>query len=152
MVNLVFVPDAPRVTMAMRDGHRVVPTVPGSFQRLQESLTRILAGIEQVPFDRIGTELQGTLIEARRTLQATATLAGRLDRETAPQLGATLARLEQTLAELQAVAGTDAPLPAQAGRTLEELSQTLRALRDLADTLEHRPQSLIFGKEPARDE
>ena len=68
------------------------------------------------------------------------------------KLGATLARLEQTLAELQAVAGTDAPLPAQAGRTLEELSQTLRALRDLADTLESRPQSLIFGKEPARDE
>ena len=50
------------------------------------------------------------------------------------------------------MAGTDAPLPAQAGRTLEELSQTLRALRDLADTLESRPQSLIFGKEPARDE
>ena len=57
-----------------------------------------------------------------------------------------------TLAELQAVAGKEAPLPAQAGRTLEELSQTLRALRDLADTLESRPQSLIFGKEPARDE
>ena len=152
MVNLVFVPDAPRVTMTMRDGHRVVPTVPGSFQRLQESLTRILASIEQVPFDRIGTELQGALIEARRTLQATTTLAGRLDRETAPQLEATLARSERTLAELQATAGRNAPLPQQAERTLEELSQTLRALRDLADTLESRPQSLIFGKEPARDE
>ena len=152
MINLVFVPDAPKVTLAERDGHRVVPTVPGQFQRLQESLTRIVARIEQVPFDRIGTELQGALTEARRTLATTATLAGRLDRETAPQLGATLVRLEQTLAELQATAGRDAPLPAQAGRTLEELSQTLRALRDLADTLESRPQSLIFGKEPVRNE
>ncbi len=119
MISLVFVPDAPRVTMTMRDGHRVVPTVPGQFQRLV-SLTRILARIEQVPFDRIGTELQGTLTEARHTLRATATLAGRLDRETAPQLAATLVRLEQTLAELQAVAGR-APGFAQAGRTLEEL-------------------------------
>jgi paraquat-inducible protein B len=152
MVSLVFVPDAPRITTWMRDGHRVVPTVPGQFQRLQESLTRIVARIEQVPFDRIGAELAATLVEARQTLQATATLTGRLDRETAPQLEATLVRLEQTLAELQAVAGREAPLPAQAGRTLEELSLTLRALRDLADTLEHRPQSLIFGKEPVRDE
>ena len=152
MINLVFVPDAPRVTLAERDGHRVVPTVPGQFQRLQESLTRIVARIEQVPFDRIGTELQGTLTGARQTLQATTALAGRLDRETAPQLEATLARLERTLAELQATAGRNAPLPQQAERALEELSQTLRSLRDLTDTLESRPQSLIFGKEPARDE
>jgi paraquat-inducible protein B len=152
MINLVFVPDAPKVTLAERDGHRVVPTVAGQFQRLQESLTRIVARIEQVPFDRIGTELQGTLTGARQTLQATTALAGRLDRETAPQLEATLARLERTLAELQATAGRNAPLPQQAERALEELSQTLRSLRDLTDTLEHRPQSLLFGKEPARDE
>ena len=152
MISLVFVPDAPRITLAERDGHRVVPTVPGQFQRLQESLTRIVARIEQVPFDRIGTEFATTLGEARQTLQATTALAGRLDRETAPQLEATLARLERTLAELQATAGRNAPLPQQAERTLEELSQTLRSLRDLTDTLEHRPQSLLFGKEPARDE
>ena len=69
-----------------------------------------------------------------------------------PFYKATLARLERTLAELQATAGRNAPLSQQAERTLEELSQTLRSLRDLTDTLEHRPQSLLFGKEPARDE
>lgn len=152
MVNMVFVPDAPKMTMAMRDDHWVVPTVPGSFQRLQESLTRIVAKLEQMPFDRIGNELEAVLAEARRTLAAASSLAGRLDQETAPQLNTTLVRLEQTLAELQAVANTNAPLPQQVGRTLEELSQTLRAVRELAETLENRPQSLIFGKRPSRDE
>ena len=35
----------------------------------------------------------------------------------------------------------------KARKAFDELTQTLRSLRDLVDTLDNRPQSLIFGKE-----
>ena len=147
MVNLVFVPDAPKAAFIRRDGHRVVPTIPGSFQQLQESLTRIITSLEKVPFDQIGSDLQQVLKETRTTVKEFGGLAGRLDQQTVPQVQTTLAELQKTLVELQRTIGKDSPLNYNARKTLEELNQTLRAFRELANTLENRPQSVIFGKE-----
>lgn len=147
MVNLVFLPDAPKATLSRHGEYRVVPTIPGSFERLQEGLSKIIANLEKVKFDQIGGDLQQVLKDASITLKQFGALAKKLDTETAPKMQATIAELQKTLIELQRSIGKDSPLNYNARNTLEELSQALRSIRELADTLESRPQSIIFGKE-----
>ncbi len=147
MVNLNFHQDAAKETFVVRDGYPVVPTIPASFERLQDNLMKITNSLEQIPFGQIGGELQGAIKEAKLTLQKIGGLADKLDQKTAPQLQETLAALEATLAELQGVVGKDSPLLFNAGKTMDELNLTLRSLRDLANSLQKQPQSLIFGKE-----
>lgn len=152
MVNMVFDPASPKATLSRHGDYRVIPTIPGSFEKLQESLSKIIANLEKVQFDQIGAELQQTLKETRSTVNGFGGLAGKLDKETAPQVQATLVELQKTLIELQQSMGKDSPLNYNARKTLEELNQTLRSFRELADTLELRPQSVIFGKEEKKHE
>ncbi len=147
MVNLVFAPDAPKAKLTTRNGLLVVPTIPGSFERLQEGLSKIVANLEKVKFDQIGGDLQQTLKEAKTTLAEIGGLAKKLNGETAPKLQATLAELQKTLMEIQKGMGKDSPLNYNATKAVEELSLTLRSLRELLTTLDNQPQSLIFGKE-----
>ena len=147
MINLVFVPDAPKVTISTRDGLKVIPTVHGSFERMQEGLGRVVANLEKVKFDQIGDELSQTLKEAKTTLAELSALARNVNAETAPKLQAALVELQKTLVEVQQGVGKDSPLNYTAAKTLEELSLTLRSLRELAHTLDNQPQSILFGKE-----
>jgi paraquat-inducible protein B len=147
MVNLVFMPKAPKIALASREGFRVIPTIPASFEKLQESLSKIVTNLEKVPFGQIGTDVQLMLKDAQTTLKQMGGLADKLNKETTPQLNSTISELQKTLIELQRSIGKESPLNYNARKTLEELNQTLRSFRDLADTLENRPQSIIFGKE-----
>ncbi|WP_448873539.1 PqiB family protein [Desulfobulbus propionicus] len=147
MVNLVFVPDAPKIGITQRGNYRVVPTIPGSFERLQESLSKIMANMEKVKFDQIGGELQQTLKETRSAVADIGGLARQVNRETAPKLHNTLVELQKTLVEVRQGLGTDSPLNYNASKTLEELSMTMRTLRELINTLESQPQAILFGKE-----
>ncbi len=147
MINLVFLPEAPKATLTHRNGYRVVPTVPGSFERLQEGVSKVIANLEKVKFDQIGGELQQTLKEVKTTVAEIGGLAKRLNTETAPKLQATLNELQNTLVELQKGVGKDSPLSYTTTKTMEELSLTLRSLRQLVNTLDNQPQSILFGKE-----
>ena len=146
-VNLVFVPDAPKALVVQKEGYSVVPTIPGAFEQLQEGLTKIIANLGKVRFDQIGPELQQVLKETRSTLKDFGGLAGKLDKETVPQVQTSIAELQKTLVELQRTIGENSPMQYNVQRTLEELTRTLRTFRELADTLEKRPQALIFGKD-----
>ncbi|MEW6518929.1 MAG: MlaD family protein [Thermodesulfobacteriota bacterium] len=162
MVNLEFHPAAAKEKLAHRDGYPLVPTIPGSLEQLQESLTKITSRLEKVPFDELSADLRLVLQEARTTLQKIGGFAGTLSSETAPEMQATLVELQQTLetlqgtvgvelqktlVELQKSVGQDSPLNYNARKTLEELALTLRSLRELTSTLEQQPQSILFGKE-----
>jgi len=147
MINLVFVPDAPKAMVSTRDGLQVIPTIHGSFERMQEGLARIVANLEKIKFDQISDELSQTLKEANKTLAGLSALAREVSAETTPKLQATLIELQKTLVEVQQGVGKDSPLNYTATKTLEELSLTLRSLRELAHTLNNQPQSILFGKE-----
>jgi paraquat-inducible protein B len=152
MVNLVFAPDTPKAILSYRDGLPMVPTIPGSFEKLQESLSKIITNLEKVRFDQIGGELQLVLQETRNTVKELGALGKTFNQQTAPQLQATIIEMQKTLIELQRSIGKDSPLNYNTKKALEELTQTLRAFRDLAGTLENRPQSIIFGKEKETNE
>jgi paraquat-inducible protein B len=91
--------------------------------------------------------LELVLKEAGSALKQVGGLAGKIDKETVPQVQTTIKELQKTLIGLQQAIGKDAPLNYNARKALEELTETLRAVRELADTLENRPQAIIFGKE-----
>lgn len=145
-------PDAPQAKVTTYNGLRVVPTIPGSFARLQEGLTRVVHNLEQVRFDQIGEELKKTLQESKATLKEIGGLSQTINHEAVPRLLTTLVELQKTLLEVQKGLGKDSPLSYTTTKTMEELSQTMRALRELINTLDNQPQSIIFGKEKTSGE
>lgn len=152
MINMVFVADAPQAKVTTYNGLRVVPTIPGSFARLQEGLTRVVHNLEQVRFDQIGEELKKTLQESKATLKEIGGLSQTINHEAVPRLLTTLVELQKTLVEVQKGLGKDSPLSYTTTKTMEELSQTMRSLRELINTLDNQPQSIIFGKEKTSGE
>ncbi len=146
IIDLGFYPDAKKVKMAFVDGDPVVPTIGGSLDQIQESVARITSRLEKVPFEQIGAELNEALREAKVALKQAGEFAGKLNNETAPQLKATLDELQKTLVEVQGMVGKDSALNYNTKKTFDELNLTLRALRDLTETLDKKPESLLFGK------
>ncbi len=139
IIDLSFKPEAKKSKLTFVGSYPVIPTTAGSLDQIQESIAKITSRLEKVPFEQIGNELNETLKQAKE-------FTGKLNNETAPQLKATLAELEKTLKELQATVGKDSPLNYNAKKTFEELTLTLRSLRELTETLDKKPESLIFGK------
>ncbi|MBF0476781.1 MAG: MCE family protein [Deltaproteobacteria bacterium] len=152
MVNLDFYPDLPKKTLYFKGKYPVVPTIPGTFQQLQESVVKLIGNLEKVPFREIGAEVRLVLQETQNTLKQIRGLAEKLTQDTAPQAKATLMDLQKVLLEMQKTLNQDSPLNYNAKKTLEELTRTLRTVRELAETLDKRPQSIIFGKEKEKHE
>jgi len=146
-INMTFVKDAPKAMLTNYGGLRVIPTIPGSFEKFQESLSKIIANLEKVQFDQLSTDLQQVLKEARTTAAEIGGLAKKMNSETTPQLQATLSELQKTLVDVQKGMGKDSPFNYNTTKSMEELSMTLRSLRELTDTLKNQPQSIIYGKE-----
>lgn len=152
LIDLAFHRDAKKARLTHVEGYPVIPTIPGSLEQLQESLTRIATRLEKVPFEQIGNELSETLKDTRIMVRQAGDLAGTLNSETAPQFKATLDELQKTLTELQGMLGKDSRLNYTTRKSFEELTLTLRSLRELADSLERRPESVLFGKGGKEDD
>jgi paraquat-inducible protein B len=164
-VALDFQPKAGAVRFDANAAVPLLPTVPGSFSELQEQAGEIVARLSKMPFDKIGSDLQGTLQSLGKSsdsLQATLAAAQATMRELTPEAQRTLAGVRETIAAAQqtlknADAGvqgltsmTDpqAPLQRSAVQAITELQRAAQALRVLADYLQRHPESLLRGKPP----
>jgi paraquat-inducible protein B len=159
LVDLGFYPQEPKMLVTKENGYPVIPSIPGSLDQIQESVAKITRGLEKVPFQQIGTDLDLLLKEATVAMkETTATIkdAGgvvrRFNGETTPLLQANLLALQKTLEEMQGLIGKDSPLNYNAKKSLEELTMTLRALRELTNAIDRQPESLVFGKEENKDD
>jgi paraquat-inducible protein B len=119
-VDLDFQKDAPAATVAELDGYRLIPTTSGGLGELQDKATALLDKLAALPLD-------DTVKNASAALESIKTTADNLSK-TASGFSA------------------DSPVYRQLTATLRELDETLRSVRTLADTLEQKPNSLIFGK------
>lgn len=161
-VELDTVPDAPPAQLHVIHDLEVIPTVPSGLVQLEAKLSSILARIEALPLDdtltkfgRAAEETAATLEQSRQSLtQLEATLAdlrGYLSADETQalpeELNATLAELRQSIQSL----GPRGPVQGDLRRTLDELRASLRAFTTLSDTIEEKPNSLIFGRKPSRD-
>ena len=171
-VALDFVPKAAKATVDENAAALTIPSLPGGgFNDLQPQLAEILAKLNRVRFDEIGSSVERTLKSANaatdtlqdtlksagaasRSLQETLTSANKTIRELTPEAQRALADVRQTLQHAQAalaslernVAQTDAPLQRNANQALLELQRAAQALRQLGDYLQRHPESLLRGK------
>lgn len=119
-VDLDFQKDAPPATVAEMEGYRIIPTAAGGLGQLQEKATALLDKLQALPLD-----------------------------ETIRNASAALASIKTTVDELKKTAAgfsEDSPVYRKLSTTLDQLDETLRSVRALADTIEEKPNSLIFGK------
>ena len=138
-IALDFFPDAEPVEVDLRKSPLLLPTVAGSFDRLQQQLSTIVAKIETIPFSEIGQDL-------RASLQSTSKLVSRLEGQLAPQATSTLKAAQRSLNELDKLLAQDSPMNSNLENTMRELSAAARSLRALADYLQTNPTALIRGR------
>ena len=145
-VDLDYHPQAKGGALDRSGQYLEIPTLPSSLGALMENLTRFAERLQRLPLEETVDQLRASLPVLRDTLQQSRALMTRLDTETAPQVAATLAQAQASLAALERTLRSDSPVQSDLHQALTEFTQAARALRDLADTLERQPESLIFGK------
>jgi paraquat-inducible protein B len=119
-VDMDFQKDSPPATVVEIEGYRVIPTVAGGLGELQDKATALLDKLQALPLD-----------------------------ETIRNASAALASIKSTVDELKKTAAgftEDSPVYRKLTATLSELDETLRSVKALADTLNEKPNSIIFGK------
>jgi paraquat-inducible protein B len=143
-------------------GIDVIPTESSGLARLQDKVNAILTKLEALPLEgtltKFGSaadeialtvkDLRGTLDEADATLaEARKILASDATQGLAAELGETLKQVRSSVESL----GPDGAVQGDLGRTLDELRAALRSFKTLSDTIEDKPNSLLFGREGSGD-
>ncbi|KGI77776.1 intermembrane transport protein PqiB [Oleiagrimonas soli] len=138
-VALDFFPNDPHQELDPKQRPLRVPTVPGSFDRIQEQVAHIADRLDKVPFDRIGQHLD-------QSLQGIDALLKQLNGKLAPQASETLKQAQTTLRSLDGSLSGDSPLQQNLGQTLLQVQRAARSLRVLTDYLGRHPEALLRGK------
>ncbi|CAM5542647.1 PqiB family protein [Rhodanobacter lindaniclasticus] len=142
-VALDFVPHAARVAFDPEARPLVIPTAPGSFDKLQEQLADMVDKLDKVPFDSIGQHLDGVLAGLDATLK-------QVNGKTLPAFDETLKGVRQTMGTADAALSADSPLQRNLDATLEQVQRMSRSLRVLSDYLGGHPEALLRGRRPDR--
>ncbi|MFM0632790.1 PqiB family protein [Paraburkholderia xenovorans] len=138
-VALDFFPNAPRAKVDWTTTPPEWPTIPGGLQSMQDSVTSLLAKLNQIPFGGIGKGAQKTLADAD-------TLLKQLRTDVVPQARDTLAAAQTALNSANGALQPDSALAQNTSDAMRELARTAAAFRTLADYLERHPEALIRGK------
>jgi len=138
-IALDFVPKAPKVEFDASARPVELPTVPGSFDRLQEEMTGIVEKLDRIPFESIGKNLDSSIARLDKTLR-------QVNESTLPQFSATLTGAQGTLGSAQRAVDADSPLQQNLAQTLAEMQRAARSVRVLTDYLGVHPETLLRGK------
>ncbi|KIG02184.1 PqiB family protein [Caballeronia concitans] len=138
-VALDFFPKAPPAKVSASNDPLELPTVPNTLDELQLQIADIARKLDKIPFDEIGTNLNGSLKNANA-------LFDQLGKEVMPEVRDTLTQAKKTFGEAQSTLQQDSPLQSDVHQAMQELTRTLQSLNSLADYLERHPESLLRGK------
>ncbi|HSH73393.1 MAG TPA: MlaD family protein [Methylophilaceae bacterium] len=144
-IALDFFPKAPKVTISQNEMIEL-PTIPNGLDELQTQIANIASNLSKVPFDKIGSDLQKSLVTLNKTLNSAEKLANTLNQDVAPEVTAAMKDVRKTLDSANRTLSEDAPLQQDMRQTLQELSRAAASLKVLTDYLEQHPESLIRGK------
>lgn len=139
-VALDFFPKAPKVAYNDKLNPLIVPTMPGSFDKLQQQLADIVDKVHKIPFDTIGTHLDSSLDQLNGLLT-------QFNQELAPEAKATLEQAQKTLGTATSALSGGSPLRQSLGQTLMELQRAARSLRVLTSYLSRHPEAILRGRQ-----
>jgi paraquat-inducible protein B len=134
-----FFPDAPKAKINWDKNPPEYPTVPGTLQSLQDSMSRLMTKLNTIPFEAIGKNTQ-------LTLQSANTLLGHLDTEVVPEAKNTLTAAHGVMSSANSALQPDSVLQQNVSDAMNQLAQTAAAVRTLADYLERHPEAIVRGK------
>ena len=117
-IALDFMRHVPKVRYNPTTQPLEIPSVPGSFDGLQDQLAHIVDNVNKIPFARIGTHLDDALVSLNTTLK-------QMD---------------------VGVLSSDSPLQQNLDVTLKDVQRMARSLRILTDDLSVYPEQLIRGR------
>lgn len=140
-VALDMFPKAAKVAVNTGADPIVLPTIPDTLDELQTQVANIVKKLDQVPFDRISTNVNEALVNASK-------LFGQLNGQLVPQARDTLSSAQHTFDAAQATLQQDSPLQTDVHQALQELTRTLQSLNALSDYLERHPEAFVRGKAP----
>ncbi|HEX7339114.1 MAG TPA: MlaD family protein [Rhodanobacteraceae bacterium] len=138
-VALNFFPKAPPAAFDPDASPLSMPTMPGSFDRMQQQLADIIGKVHKIPFDQIGVHANQSLIELNALLK-------QFHGKVAPEATATLKQAQKTLSTATDALSSGSPLRQNLGQTLIQLQRAARSLRVLTNYLSEHPESLLRGK------
>ncbi|HEX7637215.1 MAG TPA: MlaD family protein, partial [Burkholderiaceae bacterium] len=146
-VGLDFFKHAPKARIDWKASPPVVPTMPGSLDSLQDTVTDLARKLDAIPYEQLAGDLHRDLEDVDRTLDHVDALARHLDTGVAPEAQKTLQEVRKAVEDLRRTLGTvDQAVGPKASQTLSDVSRAADSLRSLADTLERHPESLLRGK------
>lgn len=137
-VSLEFVSHAPNVTMDPAARPISIPTVPGSFDHMQEQIANIVSKVEKMPLDAIGQHLDASLVDLDKSLK-------QVNGEVLPATTQTLQQAGLTFQTVQGALSDNAPLQQNLQQTLLEVQRTAQSVRTLTDMLGRHPDALLKG-------
>jgi len=153
-VAMDLFPDVPKTRIDWSQAEPALPVVPSTLPDLEAKITNILAKLDNLPLEAIGSDLSKALATLDQTLQSTHKLVSGVDGKLMPELSSTFTDLRAAIASANGVLqntdatllGKDAPAQQELRDALQEITRAARSLRVLTDYLERQPSSLIWGK------
>ena len=138
-VAMDFDPKAPKIAYNAKARPLEIPTVGGSFDKLQEQLQAFVDKLGKIPIDELAANLNGSLVQLQKTMK-------QVNGEVLPQMRGTLQQAQKTLGTANATFSDDSPARQQLGQAMDEVQRTARSVRVLTDFLSRHPESLIRGR------
>jgi paraquat-inducible protein B len=132
-------PDAPKAKIDWSKSPPELPAVPRALQSLQDSVTRLLTKLNDIPFEGIGND-------ARTTLRTTNALMTQLNADVVPKAQDTLTSARTMIDSANTALQPDSSLQQSTEDAMRELTRTAVSLRTLADYLAQHPEALVRGK------
>jgi paraquat-inducible protein B len=171
-ISMDIVADAEPADVTMRGDTIVMPTAPGAFAGIMDSVNKVLAKVDQIPLAQIGRNLNSSLagadqlirspdikaaiVSLRGALSSVQDVARRIDQAATPalrDLPATMKTVQEALnnankliGSVQRGYGDDSQFNRDLDRLIEQLTVATRSVRTLADQLNRNPDALLRGR------
>tara|TARA_E500000331_G_scaffold309095_1_gene315018 strand:- start:2105 stop:3772 length:1668 start_codon:yes stop_codon:yes gene_type:complete len=171
-VELNLYPGSPINLVADEDvPYPELPTIVGAFEAISQSITAFISKLEEVDIDAMGDNIVGilegtnelvnkpqheeTVTDLQASFRSFRNILGNVEETNLDQTLAAarnvLVDLDKTLDMVNDVLEPNAPLQYNVIKVTSELEETARSIRSLVETLERRPNSLIFGRGNAEE-
>jgi paraquat-inducible protein B len=113
-----------------------VPSAPGEFSTIKDSIDSILSKLEKIDTEKIGLELENILVTLKEAIRDA-------------DVPAVAAQLKDTLQRIDKLVASGKP---ELQQSLENLREVSANLKDLTETLKRHPAEAIFSQPPPKPE